>query len=148
MSHMLFNVITGLTLINLFAELLICPHNVDELMREIIVHSLIIVHHHGGTNGQRRNSKFCTDHPSGMRILRAKSKNLDGFIGHPFKASKYHLRLNGNRLFLSSQKTTLKSANSACDLFYLFEDSRTTNTARNLSTFRRFTSFRFEINRT
>jgi hypothetical protein len=102
--HVFLNIIAWLTLVNLFSEFLIGANNIDEFVREVIVHTLIVVHHNGGSDCEWRYRQNRAYHPRRVRVLGVESKNPDGFICHALETAENHLGLNGNILIITTQE--------------------------------------------
>ena len=86
MEHVLLDIIAWLTLVNLFSEFLICTNNINQFMRQIVVHALIIVHDNGRSNSEWWDSENGAYHPSGMREFGVESKNANVFVSHALEA--------------------------------------------------------------
>ena len=64
-SRVLVNHICAVTLVNLVANTVIRTQHINQLVSQIVLHALVIVHHNRGTHRQRRNCEDSTQHPVG-----------------------------------------------------------------------------------
>lgn len=86
-----------LTLVELVAKTLVVAKNVNELVREIVLHALVIVHHNRRANCKRRNRQHSADHPLRSREGVIESKLVASGIRHTLEGAQNHLHLNRNR---------------------------------------------------
>lgn len=112
--------VRGLALVHLVAEAVVGADDHEELVREIVLHPLIVVHDHGGTDAERRDRKDRADHPvraSEFWILPELTALL---VGQALEGTQNDLRLEGNRFALLA--LTLKGTRRAIDLDDVLED--------------------------
>ena len=94
----LFDVVAGLTAVDLLAQFLVATHDVDELVREVVVHALVVVHDDGRADGERGHGEHGADHPGGATVVRVEAQNADGGVGEALEAPEDHLGLEGHEL--------------------------------------------------
>ena len=92
----LLNDIAALSTIDLLTEDLVATHNINQFVRQIVVHPLIVLHHDWRTDCEWRNGQDCAHHPRRVGILGIKPKNLHCGIGEPLEAAENHLGLERN----------------------------------------------------
>ena len=120
----LFDVVAGLTAVDLLAQLLIAAHDVDEFVRKVVVHALVVVHDDRRTDGEWGDGEHGADHPRGATVLWIKSENADGGVGEALEASQYHLGLQRYEFRGVGGGTGLlpvERADGALDLYDLVE---------------------------
>jgi len=116
----------GLALVNLVAETLVVAENVDQLVGQVVLHALVVVHHDRRADGQRRHSKNCADHPLGAGEARAESDARTVGIGDALKGTEHQLHLEGSRdrcgLVLYACRVSLESRDTTDSLGNLLEE--------------------------
>ena len=117
----LFNVVAGLTAIDLLAQFLVAAHNVDEFVGEVVVHALVVVHDDGRADREGRNSEHGADHPRGATVLRVEPENANGGVAEALEASEDHLGLNRDELGVGVDGTCLLSLEGADGALNLFD---------------------------
>ena len=127
--RVLHNVVARSALVHLLAELLIVAHDIDQLVGQIVVHTLVVVHHHWRAHREWRHSKNGTDHPGGVGELGIKAEDLDRVVRHALEATENHLGLESDGLLLLTRKLALERANRTLDLLHLLEHLGTAGSA-------------------
>ena len=118
-ERVLLDIVSGLALVDLLTELLVAADNVDELVGEVVVHALVVVHDDGRTDGEGRDGEHGADHPGGAAVAGIKAENADGGFGHALKAAEDHLGLNGDKGVGVAGGLAVEGADGALDLFDL-----------------------------
>lgn len=117
---MLLDDVPRVAAINPLAQTLVRPQNADQLVRQIVLHPLVVVHHDRGADGERRHGKDRGNHRGGMRVPRIESQNGHCLVRKALEAAEHHLRLdrNGDRssLLVLALELPLEGADSALDL--------------------------------
>ena len=120
----LFNVVAGLTAVDLLAQLLVAAHDVDEFVREVVVHALVVVHDDGRADGEWGHGEHGAHHPRGATVLRVEPENADGCVGEALEAAEDHLGLEWHELGGRGGGTgllPLQRADGALDFYDLVE---------------------------
>lgn len=118
-ERVLLDIVSGLTLVDLLSELLVAADNVDELVGEVVVHALVVVHDDGRTDGEGRDGEYGADHPGGAAVAGIKAENANGGFGHALKAAEDHLGLDGDKILGVAGELAVERADGALDLFDL-----------------------------
>ena len=112
--------IRSLALIDLVPQGIVGANDHQQLVRQIILHPLVIVHDDRGTNGQRRDCKDSADHPVGTSKLRVVSQKLHLCIRQTLEGPQDDLGLQrhrrNRRLILGYIRLSLESGSSSLDL--------------------------------
>ncbi len=114
--------IRRLTLVHLVAKGVVGANNHQQLVREIILHTLIVVHDDGRTDAERRHRKDRTDHPVGTRKLGIESELTALLIRQTLEGTQDDLRLERNGLTLLA--FSLEGTRGSIDLGDVLEDLR------------------------
>ena len=114
-----------LALVELVAQALVVAQNIDELVGQIILHALVVVHHNGRANRQRRNRQDRANHPLRPREGVVEPKLVAGLIRHTLEGAQDHLDLNRHRrrrLIRIADREALKTRSLACNPSDLAEE--------------------------
>ena len=120
-ERVLLDVVPRLALVDLLAELLVAANDINEFVREVVVHPLVVVHHDGRADGERRNGEDGADHPRGAAVLGVKAENADGLVGHPLEAAEHELGLDGHKVFVVARHLAVEAADRTLNLLNLAE---------------------------
>ena len=123
-ERVLLDVVPRLALVDLLAELLVAADDINELVREVVVHPLVVVHDYGRTDREGRNGEDGADHPRGAAVLGVEAEDADGLVGHPLEAAEHELGLDGHKVFVVARHLAVEAADRALDLLDLAEHRR------------------------
>jgi len=104
-SRILVQLICRLLLVDLITDLVVSPQDVNELVRQIIFHTLVVVHHDRGTDRERRHGQDCAHHPLRARKLRVEPEQTAGLVRHALEGTQDQLGLNRCRRFIAKAQT-------------------------------------------
>lgn len=106
--------IRRLTLVHLVAQGVVGANDHEELVRQIVLHTLVVVHDHRRTDAERRNREDRTDHPVRTRKLGIKPEFTALLIRQTLEGTQDDLCLERNGLTLVA--FTLKGTRCAIHL--------------------------------
>ena len=123
----LVNHLGRLALVELVTQTLIVAKNVNQLVRQVILHSLVVVHHNRRTHRQRRDGQDRADHPLGPRILVVEPNQVARMVRNTLESPQNQLDLNRNRrrrIIGVSDRESLQRGRLACHTSDLPEERR------------------------
>ena len=94
---MAVNHLRRLTLVHAVTQALIVTQHVNQLVCQVILHLLVVVHHDRGADRQRRNRQDRAHHPLGASELGVEAQLLAVLGRHALEGAEDHLRLQRSR---------------------------------------------------
>ena len=91
-------------------------------MGQVILHTLVVIHHDRWTDRQGRNSKNRTEHPLGASELGVQTDHTAILIGDALEGAQDHLGLNRRGEHILTEKLTLQGCCLADNLCNLLKD--------------------------
>jgi hypothetical protein len=109
-GHVLINDILGLIAINLILKSLVVLDDIKELVREIVLRTLIVILNHRGADLRRGNREHGTDHPVGTTPVTIETHEIHVLVSDTTEEAENILHLQ--RLTLLPRLRELRKARS------------------------------------
>lgn len=93
-GRVLVNHLGRLALVEFVTQTLVVAKNVNQLVGEVILHPLIVIHHNRGTNRQGRHGQHGTNHPLGTRVLVVEANHVARLVRDTLECPQNQLNLN------------------------------------------------------
>ena len=123
-SRVLVQHLGRLSLVDLLADLVVCAQDIDQHVRQIILHALVVIHHHRRANRQGRDSQHRAHHPLRASELGIQSDGPTVVIRDALEGAEDHLGLKIDRVRFGVRQLSLQGRSLAHDLGDLLEDGR------------------------